>query len=191
MTMPVQVLAAATAADWPQRLALTLFMGALVLAFLVLMRRGWVRRASRQSDVSPLPPVPPVPSVGDAEGGAVADASGRYLGATRSGDWLDRVAVHGLGVPSKAHCVVSERGVWIVRQGATNVFIAAGDVAGVRHDRASAGRVLEVDGVLLITWDHDGALIDIGLRVPDAATAELLRVGIMQTMSTSSQGEPA
>ncbi|MEO8107891.1 MAG: hypothetical protein ABI720_11300, partial [Actinomycetes bacterium] len=157
------------------------------------------RRAVSQSDLVPLPAVPPVPPVppvspvpagGDADGWVVRGV-GRYLGATRSGDWLDRIVVHGLGVPSKAQVVVSDQGVWILRQGAADLFIASGDVVDVRHDRASAGRVLEAEGVLLITWSHNGTLIDIGLRVPEAAVAESLRVAIVQTSSITNQGEPA
>lgn len=180
MTQLVQVAAAAPVTDWPQRLALTVLMGVLVITVLGLMRWGWVRRAGRQSDVAPLPAAPPAPAVADEGGAAEAPvwAKGRYLGATRSGDWLDRIVVHGLGVPSKAHLVASGQGLWILRDGAPDLFIAAGDVAGVRHDRAGGGRVLEADGVLLITWNHGGTLIDIGLRVPDAVAAESLRSAI-------------
>lgn len=177
MTQLVQV-AAAPVTDWPQRLALTVLMGILVITVLGLMRWGWVRRAGRQSDVAPLPAAPPAPAVADEHVGAPVWAKGRYLGATRTGDWLDRIVVHGLGVPSKARLVASEQGLWILRDGAPDLFIAAGDVAGVRHDRAGGGRVLEADGVLLITWNHGGTLIDIGLRVPDAVAAECLRSAI-------------
>jgi len=178
VTQLVQVVAAAPVTDWPQRLALTLLMGVLIIAVLGLMRWGWVRRAGRQSDVAPLPAAPPAPTGADAQVPAPVWAEGRYLGATRSGDWLDRIVVHGLGVPSKAHLVASGQGLWILRDGAPDLFVAAGDVAGVRHDRASAGRVLELEGVLLVTWNHGGTLIDLGLRVPDAVAAESLRAAI-------------
>ncbi len=194
MTQLVQVVSAASVTDWPQRLALTLLMGVLVVTVLGLMRWGWVRRAGRQSDVAPLPAMPPAPAVVDGQVGAPVSAKGRYLGATRSGDWLDRIVVHGLGVPSKAHLVASGQGLWILRDGAPDLFIAASDVAGVRHDRASAGRVLEADGVLLITWNHGGTLIDIGVRVPDAAVAESVRSAIelaADISSTTNQGDLA
>lgn len=183
--MPViqlaHVVVAASVTDWPQRLALTLLTVVLVVAVLGLMRWGWVRRARRQTDVRPLPAVPPVPVVGDLHGTVSVSGVGRYLGATRSGDWLDRIVVHGLGVPSKARVVVSAKGVWIGREGAPDLFITASDVVDVRHGRAIAGRVVEADGVLLITWNHGGTLIDLGLRVPDAVSAESLRSAIEAT----------
>ena len=186
----LEVVADASVSDWPQRTALTLLFCALIVAVLALMRRGWVRRAARQLDVVPLPAVPSPPTLA----GGVA---GRYLGATRTGDWLDRLVVHGLGVPSKARAVVSDQGIWILRSGAPDLFIAPSAVVQVRHDRAAAGRVLETNGVLVITWDHCGTLIDVGLRVADASGAESLRVaiaGVCQLSKTSSMpnsGDPA
>lgn len=193
MMQVVQILEAVPGADWqPERLALTLLTGVLILACLALMRWGWVGRARRQSDISPLPPVPAVPA-GDAHRGAVR-ADGRYLGATRSGDWLDRVVVHGLGVVSQADLVVADSGVWIVRHGAPSVFVASGDIAGVRHDRAGAGKVFEADGVLVISWNHDGTPIDLALRIPDAAAAEAARSAIdlaARSSSTTISGDTA
>jgi hypothetical protein len=156
--------------NWPERAALTVLVVALLLLVLALMRWGWVRRGRRQSDVPPLPPVPALP--------ATPDVPARYLGATRSGDWLDRVVVHGLGVPSAARVTVTSAGVWIVRDGAPDLFVAADHVVGVRHDRGAAGRVLEQDGVLVITWRHGDQPLDLGLRVRDALAAESVRAAV-------------
>jgi len=68
--------------------------------------------------------------------------------------------------------------VWIVRDGAPDLFVEAGRVAGVRHDRGAAGRVLEKDGVLVITWRHGDQPIDLGLRVRDAVAAEAVRAAV-------------
>lgn len=194
MTQSAQVLEAAFDAGWElRRVGLTLLTGGLIVACLGLMRWGWVRRAERQSDVSPLPPVPAIPGADDGDNGdegRAVRADGRYLGATRSGDWLDRVVVHGLGVPSKAHLVVSDAGMWIVREGAPDIFVTAGSVTCVRHDRAGAGRVYEADGVLVVAWNHDGTPIDLALRVPDAMAADSVRSAIELASNSSSTTIP-
>ncbi len=182
MTTVGTLLASAEVTDWPQRLGLTMAVVALIGAVLGLMRWGWVRRGRRQNDIGPLPAVPRLPGApGEVAPGSAVDVtevSARYLGATRSGDWLDRIVVRGLGVPSAAEITVGVKGVWILRSGAPDIFAAAADVGGARHDRGIAGRVLETDGVLVITWRHDGQLIDLGLRVRDAFAAEALRSAI-------------
>lgn len=187
MTPAPLVLASAPVTSWPERVALTLLVVALFVVVLALMRWGWVRRGSRQTDIPPLPAVParPPASDRDTEAGGVmtTDVPARYLGATRSGDWLDRVVVHGLGVPSAARVTVTSGGVWVVRDGAPDLFLAADQVAGVRHDRGAAGRVLEKDGVLVITWRLGDQLIDLGLRVRDAVAAESVRVGVAELTS--------
>jgi hypothetical protein len=179
MTAAPAILASAPVTNWPERAALTLLVVAVIAVVLVLMRRGWVRRGRRQDDILPLPRVPALPTTSErgteTEGTQVLDVPARYLGATRSGDWLDRVVVHGLGVPSAARVTVTSAGVWVVRDGAPDLFVAADRVAGVRHDRGAAGRVLEKDGVLVITWRHGEQLIDLGLRVRDVVAAESVR----------------
>lgn len=193
-------------------MSLTLLVVAGLMVVLALMRWGWVRRGRRQTDISPLPRVPALPMADDQDtefgGVPVVDIRARYLGATRSGDWLDRVVVHGLGVPSAASVTVTSSGVWVVRDGAPDVFVAADQVAGVRHDRGAAGRVLEKDGVVVITWRHGDQAIDLGLRVRDAVAAESLRAAVAElrhreqpetdpqhpsisSLSTTTSGDPA
>ena len=167
---------------WPERLLLTAIIIAGIAGCLLLMRWGWVRRGRRQHDVARLPVVPPMPMQGVASD--MTDVEARFLGSNRTGDWLDRVVVHGLGVPTAALVSVRSgvnapaRGVWIRRRGAPDIFVAAADVRGARHDRAAAGRAYEADGVLVITWGHEQNVLDLGLRVRDPATAERLRASI-------------
>jgi hypothetical protein len=186
--MTWSLLASAPVTNWPARIALTLLLLAMVLGLLALMRRAWVRRGARQSDIEPLPEVPPIPAT-DSGGGsrAVDGVEARYLGATRAGDWLDRVVTRGLGTPSAATVWVRpELGVWIIRRGAPDLFLAASEIAAVRHDRAMAGRVLERDGVLVITWRLGASELDLGLRVRAADEAERLRVTVARTIEHSS-----
>ncbi|WUJ70720.1 hypothetical protein OG809_37185 [Kribbella soli] len=124
------------------------------------MYRGWRNRQSRQADLAPLPAVPP--AVGAAK---VRGTEGVYVATTSAGDWMDRIAVHELGVRSIADLAVSEAGLIFHRQGATDVFIPADHLTGVRTDRGIAGKVTaEKSGLVVVTWTHDGRELDTGFR---------------------------
>lgn len=141
-----------------------LWVAALVLAVLavyLLMWRAWKRRAARHGDLPELPPLPEPPASG--AGGPPA-LTGRYHGSTTSGDWLDRIAARGLGTRSLAELDLTRDGVAVRRTGAAGFLIPAGAVRGARLDKAIAGKVLTEDGLLVITWEHGGVLIDSGFR---------------------------
>ena len=120
------------------------------------MYRGWRNRQSRQADLAPLPAVPET---------KVRGVEGVYVATTSAGDWMDRIAVHELGVRSIADLAVSEAGLIFHRQGATDVFIPADRLTGVRTDRGIAGKVTaEKSGLVVVTWTHDGRELDTGFR---------------------------
>jgi hypothetical protein len=133
----------------------------LVVAFVwFLMWRAWHRRAARQSDI-PAPALPPEDLV-DAVPRAVEH--GLYVGTTRAGDWLDRVARHGLGHRSAAQCRVYDSGVLLARQGATDVWIPARDVEAARVDTAAAGKVTADGGIVVISWRLGERPVETGFR---------------------------
>ena len=120
------------------------------------MLRGWRNRQSRQADLAPLPVVPE---------GKVKGVEGVYVATTTAGDWMDRIAVHELGVRSTADLAVSEAGLIFHRQGAADVFIPVDHLTGVRTDRGIAGKVTaEKSGLVVVTWNHDGRALDTGFR---------------------------
>ncbi len=138
------------------------FLGILGILLVVAagyygMDRGWRNRQARQADLAPLPPVP--------ENGKIKGVEGVYVATTTAGDWMDRIAVHELGVRSIADLAVSEAGLIFHRQGATDVFIPADHLTGVRTDRGIAGKVTaEKSGLVVVTWNHDGRELDTGFR---------------------------
>jgi hypothetical protein len=119
------------------------------------MYRGWRNRQRRQAGLAPLPAVPE---------GKVKGVEGVYVATTTAGDWMDRIAVHELGVRSTADLAVSEAGLTFHRQGAADVFIPVGHLT-VRTDRGIAGKVTaEASGLVVVTWTHDGHELDTGFR---------------------------
>ncbi|MFF0345637.1 hypothetical protein [Kribbella sp. NPDC004875] len=134
------------------------------------MYRGWRNRQTRQADLAPLPAVPEEKTRG---------VEGVYVATTTAGDWMDRIAVHELGVRSIADLAVSADGLIFHRQGAADVFIPADQVTGVRTDRGIAGKVTaEKSGLVVVTWTHDGHQLDTGFRPRRKADTAALTASI-------------
>nr|WP_202887923.1 hypothetical protein [Kribbella solani] len=134
------------------------------------MFRGWRNRQSRQADLAPLPAVPEDTTRG---------TEGVYVATTAAGDWMDRIAVHELGVRSIADLAVSADGLIFHRQGAADVFIPADHLTGVRTDRGIAGKVTaEKSGLVVVTWTHDGHQLDTGFRPRRKADTAALTASI-------------
>lgn len=149
----------ATVSNWPARIALVLGLLALIVLALLGMRRGWRNRQLRQADI-------PEPMAHGTSGYDVweAEVPGVFLGTSRAGDWLDRIAVHDLGVRSRAVCRIGEGGIWFDRDGARSVFIPSTHVCAVRTDRGVAGTVRSADSVVVVTWELGRAVIESGFR---------------------------
>jgi hypothetical protein len=104
---------------------------------------------------------------------------GVYVATTSAGDWMDRIAVHELGVRATADLAVSEAGLIFHRQGAADVFIPADHLTGVRTDRGIAGKVTaEKSGLVVVTWTHDGRELDTGFRPRRKADTAALTASI-------------
>ncbi len=122
----------------------------LVLVVVLLWRMmflGWRARVRRQDDVPALPIAPK--SLRDK---ASAGIEATYVSTTAAGDWLDRVAAHGLGVRSAARVVVDPVGVLVARTGAPDVFVPAADVLEVRRETFRAGKARTGAGLVVVEW---------------------------------------
>ncbi len=155
--------------QWPLRILLVLVVFGVIALVLLGMRRGWLRRARSQEDL----PEPPMPG-GNPEG-----VSGVFLGSTSHGDWLDRVVVHDLGVRSRVRAQVLPEGVALWREGARDLLIPTASLRGAGMARGIAGKAYERDGVLVITWDLGGRLIDTGLRADVAEDQHTLLESVL------------
>ncbi|MEV7637270.1 hypothetical protein AB0N71_13990 [Pseudarthrobacter enclensis] len=152
---------------------------AIIAVALVLMWLGWRNRLKRQSDVAPLPAVP-------AETGSpAAQAEGQYVTTTTGGDWLDRVAVHSLGIRTNATLAVYPHGVLFDRSGAPALYIPAASLAGVRQESGMAGKFVEKDGLLVLTWNHGAHELDTGFRTRRAADKDTLQAALQELISSA------
>lgn len=149
--------------DWTDRIGW--IVGLLLFVGLVywLMRQGWQWRRTLQGGLPALPQAP------QTTGEPLLALQGRYHGSTTAGQWLDRIVVHGLGVRSKAALTLTEEGLDVDRTGAPGFFVPVSALRGARLDKGIAGKVLTEGGLLVVTWEHGGTLIDSGFRSDRAA----------------------
>ncbi|HEY1154885.1 MAG TPA: hypothetical protein VGE95_01110, partial [Arthrobacter sp.] len=140
---------------------------------------GWRNRLKRQSDVEPLPQVPAAPGV------PTAAADGQYVTTTTAGDWLDRIAVHGLGIRTNSTLEVYPHGVLYERSGAPALYIPAAALTGVRQDSGMAGKFVEKDGLLVLAWMHGAHELDTGFRTRRAADKDVLYQALQDLSSSA------
>jgi hypothetical protein len=155
----------------------------LIAVVLVLIGIGWRNRLRRQADVEQLPAVPAELSP------PLAAADGQYVATTTAGDWLDRIAVHGLGIRTNAELTVHPEGVLFERSGAGPLFIPAARLAGVRQDSGMAGKFVEKDGLLVLSWSHGTHELDTGFRTRRAADKPALLQTLQELISAGPQAD--
>ncbi|MER7109878.1 PH-like domain-containing protein [Streptomyces sp. NPDC000229] len=167
--------------DWAARLGWVAGLLLFVALLYWLMRQGWKWRGSLQSHLPELPEMPEVP------GATKLTMTGRYHGSTTAGQWLDRIVAHGLGTRSRVELTLTDTGLEVVRPGARDFFVPAGQLRGARLDKGIAGKVLAEGGLLIVTWAHGETLIDSGFR-SDRAAEHTAWVDTLNTMITTTEG---
>ncbi len=135
----------------------------IIVLVVALMALGWRNRLRRQADFAPPPDVP------SELGPILYEAEGQYVATTTAGDWLDRVAVHGLGLRGNAVTWVHPEGVLITRTGARSVFIPRSDLVSVQLASGMTGKFVEKEGLVVITWRLGAERVDTGFRTRHAA----------------------
>ncbi|MFF4173450.1 hypothetical protein [Streptomyces sp. NPDC001744] len=167
--------------DWAGRLGWVAGLLLFVAFVYWLMRQGWKWRGSLQSGLPELPGAP------ERTGEARLTLHGRYHGSTTAGQWLDRIVAHGLGVRSRVELTLTDAGIAVVRPGARDFFLPAAALRGARLDKGIAGKVLTEGGLLIITWEHGGELLDSGFR-SDRAAEHAAWVETVNSMTNATEG---
>lgn len=133
---------------------------AIIALLCALIWLGWRNRKRRQSAIPSPDPVPE--TLLQVEPAAAAE--GMVIGTVSAQDYLDRVAVHQLGLRTTGRLEVHDAGVVILRSGARNWLIPASDITHVRTDRGVVGKFVERDGALIIGWQLGPAQIETAFR---------------------------
>ncbi|MFJ5957197.1 hypothetical protein ACIQC5_14735 [Paenarthrobacter sp. NPDC092416] len=155
----------------------------LIVVVLAMIWLGWRNRLRRQSDVERLPQVP------EPLTPATVVAEGQYVATTTAGDWLDRIAVQGLGIRTNAELSIHAEGVLFDRAGAAPVFIPRPALTGSRQDTGMAGKFVEKDGLLVISWKLGTRELDTGFRTRHAADKHSLLEALQELISAAPQAD--
>ena len=134
----------------------------LIVVVFGMMGWGWRNRLKRQADVPDLPGIP------DELGTPTMSVAGQYVTTTSTGDWLDRIAVHSLGVRTPAELSIHPEGVLVSRKGAPDVFIARQALTEVTTQAGMAGKFVEKDGLVVMSWFLGEMSVDTGFRTNEA-----------------------
>lgn len=147
-----------------ERLLLTLAVLAVFGLAVWGMRRGWLRKAREQSArYEPFPAVP------EDLGSELATAKGLYVATTPTGRWQERIVTRGVGMRGPATLRRYDAGVVVDRAGAASFLIPAEAIVGAATGRGMAGKVMGVEGLLVITWRLGDVVVDTGFRADDRA----------------------
>ncbi|ALE06083.1 hypothetical protein AL755_12400 [Arthrobacter sp. ERGS1:01] len=140
----------------------TILAIALVVVVFALIGWGWRNKLKSQAAVAPLPELP-----GEL-GPASLSVPGQYVVTTATGDWLARIAVHGLGVRTPAELSIHPEGVLLSRSGAADLFISTEALTEVTTQAGMAGKFVEKDGLVVLSWTLGSTAVDTGFRTTEA-----------------------
>lgn len=156
----------------------------LVVVIFAMMWWGWRNKLKRQDTVAALPEAPA------GLGASVISVPGQYVVTTSAGDWLDRLAVNGLGVRTPAVVHVHAAGVVLERKGAQDIFIAKEALGEVGARSGMAGKFVEKDGLVVIGWRLADTAVDTGFRTTEAAAKRPLIEALQALLPEDSDTEP-
>ncbi|GAA1804298.1 PH-like domain-containing protein [Nesterenkonia flava] len=143
----------------------------LITVFCLLIWLGWRNRKRRQATL-PAPQEIPAHLL---EREPLAAAEGMVIGTVSAADYLDRIAVHQLGLRTGGRVEHHTDGVAVFRAGARNYFIPAPSITSVRTDRGVVGKFVERDGAIIIGWTLGETAVETAFRARHAQTnTELL-----------------
>lgn len=154
----------------------------LVVVIFAMMWWGWRNKLKRQDAVAALPEVPA------GLGEAAISVPGLYVVTTSAGDWLDRMAVHGLGIRTPAVVHVYAAGVLIERKGAQDIFIAKEHLSEVGAQSGMAGKFVEKDGLVVIGWHLADTAVDTGFRTTQAGAKRPLMEALQALLPPEANG---
>jgi hypothetical protein len=134
-------------------------LAVLVTVLYVSYRGRYARRTRLTKALAPLP-MPPAELSGPEGAQLLPPATGTYAGTAMAGDWHDQVTIGDLGHETAATMHLSRAGLLMDRVGAVPLWIPTESIRGAHLGKAVAGQVMTTDGLLVITWQLGGRLLD-------------------------------
>jgi hypothetical protein len=150
----------------PEQLVPTLIVVALILLAFLGMLLGWRGRRRRQAALDVATPVP------ETLGAASHSDEVMYVATTLAERPLERIAVARLGVRGRADVEVHPEGIVIAIRGTEPFLLPTAVLLSAGLGTYTVDRVVERDGLVVITWRLGDTEVDSYLR---AASGEAKR----------------
>lgn len=163
------------------RLLPTLICLIVIFIAFALIRRGWASRKKRQENFGALTEVP---ARFDQEA-PVKVINGTYVNTTESSDWLNRISTDTLGHKASARLLIYPDALIIERTGEKDIFLTAAEILAVKTANGVAGKFVEKDGLLQISWVLGEMAVDTSFRTQHAQEKDEA-IALLQELSTRS-----
>lgn len=147
---------------------LSVLLIAAIIIGIILGRRN---RTKRQQYIAPPTDVPDELLANQP----LASAEGTYITTVLGQDLLERVTAHDLGNRSQAQLEIHTTGIVLLRVGEPNFFIPVADMTATATISGMAGKFVEKDGILAITWQLGENEVTTGFRTETIAEHQALR----------------
>lgn len=158
----------------------TIFTVTLTASILVLMLLGIVlgrrNRTKRQHFVAAPADIPAAVLQKQPH----TTVEGTYVSTVLGQELLERVTAHRLGNPAAAQIEVHDEGLGVLRAGEPNLFIPRTDITQVTTVSGIAGKFVERDGILAITWHLGDTEVTTGLRTETITEHQQLHTALQQ-----------
>lgn len=153
-------------------LSLTSILIVLIVLGIIIGRRN---RNKRQQYVARPADVPQ--QVLDRQ--PLTAIEGTYVNTVLGQELLERVTAHRLGNRSQAQIEVHHDGVLVLRVGEPNIFIPTSDIITVTTVSGMAGKFVEKDGMLALTWNLGDTEVTTGLRTKTVSDQHKLHTALI------------
>lgn len=150
----------------------------LIALVLWVMWRAWQAKTRAAADMI-LPEVPE--SLGDL----VTGMASQYAATTLAAQQLERQAIPGLEFRGHAFVTVHPEGIVLAIAGGTGGFIAKHRIQGAGFGNWTIDRVVEQDGLVVLTWEHGGKLLDSWFRPAAPADGQRFVAAVQELMATT------
>lgn len=156
-----------------------------IFALLVgLALRAWRKRSSEQAAEfsAPLEAL-------EFFGELLAQAKALYVATTRGTNHLERINAYGLGARGLAQVLVFSEGLLVVRKGERPLAIDRAQLTNVEFTQVAIDKAVEPDGLVSVSWLHDGKSLATQLRIVDASDRRLVSGALKQIIESNTKRE--
>ncbi len=122
-------------------------------------------------------------------GELLAQAKAFYIATTRDVNHLERINAYGLGARGLAQILVFSEGLLIVRNGERPLALDRSQLTKVEFTQVAIDKAVEPDGLVSVSWVHEGTSLATQLRIVDVSDRTLISEALKQIIGSNTKRE--